>query len=97
MGASSKRRFRFGLRGLLASVAVCALGVFAYSWLPNYVTTAELSQLRRGMTQEEVREILGAPDKIKRYPDGNERWDYGIMSVVVLIDKDGTYVEWQDW
>ena len=90
-------RLRFTLRTLLVVVAICAVGVFVYSWLPNYVTATELNQLRRGMTQEEVRDILGAPDSIVRYRAGNERWNYGFMSIVVLIDKNGAYAEWQDW
>lgn len=88
---------RFTIRTLLIVVAACAFGAFVYSWLPNYVTATQLNQLRRGMTQEEVRAILGAPDSIKRYRDGNELWNYGFMSIVVLIDENGTYAEWQDW
>lgn len=61
------------------------------------MTLAELGQLKRGMTTDEVRDILGEPGHIVRYQDGHELWEYGFMHVVVLIDERGGYIEWQEW
>lgn len=97
MNAPKKLRFRFGLRGLLALVAACAVVTLIYSWMPNYVTTAELSRLKPGMTPDEVRSILGEPDSFtapSRDTAGN--WSYGFLSIVVIFEN-GKYVEWQEW
>jgi outer membrane protein assembly factor BamE (lipoprotein component of BamABCDE complex) len=34
------------------------------------------SRLRRGMTQDEVLPLIGAPDETMKFPNGNVSWDY---------------------
>jgi hypothetical protein len=97
MDAPKKWQFRFGLKGLLSLVAVCAVATLIYSWTPNYVTTAELSRLKRGMTPDEVRSILGEPDAFTGHVrDQAGNWYYGLLSIVVVFEN-GVYVEWQEW
>lgn len=74
---------KFTLRTLLLGVAACAAIAFVYRLVPPMPST--LMQLRRGMSREEVRAILGEPDAI-RY-SGSERWTYGVAEVVEFDDE----------
>src|SRR5262249_33960499 len=53
-----------------------------------------------GMTQEQIRSVLGSPHVRDRYEDGSERWCYycdafGMNIVSILFDRDGIVVaEW---
>ena len=72
---------RFTLRTLLVAVALCAVAVLIYSWLPDTVTTAELHRVQLGMTREEVRKLLGEPANVLHMqpspPDNlDEAWYY---------------------
>lgn len=66
MDEPMKWRFRFGLSGLLLLVAICAVGLLIYRWLPNYVSLAEVRSLEFGMDMSTVRDMLGEPDEISR-------------------------------
>ncbi len=76
-------------------MAVCAVGSLIYSRLPNRVTSAELDRLQRGMPREQVRQILGEPDRIFHSPKLNtEAWTY--VDVGVLFDRNGNFTEWHN-
>lgn len=62
-------RPRFTLRALLTVVAVCAMAAFVYSLLPNTVSKSDLRMVRKGMTPDEVRVILGEPLSITNLED----------------------------
>lgn len=69
------------------------------------------SQLQVGMTQEQVRRVLGEPRKAGYFPCkllGGEptwRWDYrkvrslwrGIHLAVFFSSPDGTVISWEEW
>jgi len=85
MEATKKWRFRFGLRGLLVGVAVCAVVALLSSWLPNSITTSELRDVSIGMTKDEVRTLLGEPIDI--HPIDEPRPPYN-------SDEAWSYVQW---
>jgi outer membrane protein assembly factor BamE (lipoprotein component of BamABCDE complex) len=75
------RRFQFGLRTLLTYVAIVAVAVYGYSLIPlalvpNAVDVQELSQVQLGMSRYQVRRLLGKPNVIEHYDNGQEHWGY---------------------
>jgi outer membrane protein assembly factor BamE (lipoprotein component of BamABCDE complex) len=65
-------------RHLLAAVALAAgLGLGAQPAVakPAYTDRAVRAQVRVGMTQDEVTQLLGKPTKMRKYRDGST-WGY---------------------
>jgi hypothetical protein len=63
------RRFRFGLIALFALIA--AAGVLVSLWNPLVQPTSapSLSDVKIGMTETEVAELVGKPDEVDTYAD----------------------------
>lgn len=60
------------MKRLLVLIAIGAVAVLIFRSLSHPVPAHRLYQLRKGMTQEEVRAILGPPTKT--FPSG--QWTY---------------------
>jgi hypothetical protein len=58
-------------------VALASIPSWMISCLPNDLTWQELQSVRRGMTPDEVRDLIGRPDRVVELPDGRIDWLYG--------------------
>ncbi len=59
--------FRFGLAGLFALVAACAVLVSLWNPLVEPRSAPSLNDIKRGMTEAEVAELVGKPDTVETY------------------------------
>lgn len=89
---AERRWFRFSLRTLFVVVMVAACAAYLYTFLPNELTSAELSSIKRGMTESEVIELVGRPDAMTFGENGKTTWTYGFIPDWVEF-KDGRVVE----
>lgn len=86
-----KKRFQFGIGGMLLLVllAACLFGV-SRAIPASYLNGHELQHVR-GMTVKDVRKVLGEPDFIRRSGSDKETWTYqagfGIMGVEFIDGK----------
>lgn len=84
-----KRRFRFGLRSLMLTVAMFA-GLFAtgawyYRTLPRILTDDEVLLVQPGMSERDVIELWGRPLIV-----GDSYWLYAVHGdrvIVEFVDK----------
>ena len=85
-----RRRFQFRLRTLMIGVTVVALVTAVISRLPmpNEITLKQLQSVKEGMTEDQVRDLLGRPDAIRPNVSGGVDWQYGILWPDVIESKD---------
>jgi SmpA / OmlA family len=84
--------FQFSLRTLLIVVTVAALVCALVSRLPNELTLKQLQSVKVGMSEDQVRELLGRPDAITPNENGGVDWEYGMLFPDVIEFKDGRVV-----
>jgi hypothetical protein len=84
---------RFGLATLLLVIAIFAVGLATYRWLPNYLTRAEVLRLGPGMGIDEVHRMLGDPHEVIRR-DGLSEEDLPVHYEVWIYA--GVAVEFKD-
>ena len=53
-------------------------------------------KLRHGMSKDEVRRILGEPERISGNAFGGESWDYPGLLAGVYINSDGKLTSWDE-
>jgi hypothetical protein len=93
-----RRWFQFSLRTLMivvtAAAIVSALVSAIASRLPNenHLTQKELQSVKPGMTEVQVRELLGKPDGITPNGIGGVDWEYGGLWPDLVEFKDGRVV-----
>lgn len=90
-------------KGLVVSIAVIALTIFAYGCsmlesIPNAEDVMKYplgkTTLKVGMTKQEVESKWGKPDSVsvvedlKRWPDPREMWIYNPQTSSIPIDAD---------
>jgi len=89
----TNRGIRFGLRALFVAVALVACAVFVYRLLPNDLSWAELQSIRPGMSEAEVVELLGRPDRVTAGGGGKSTWYYGSIIPDWVDFENGRVVE----
>src|SRR5262245_31867344 len=82
------RRSIFTLIGIYLVVVAFAAVLFVGFpiWVGNAPAAplSKMSQLRSGMSQAEVRQLLGEPGSRHVYDDGSESWAYSRMTWAIL-------------
>jgi hypothetical protein len=68
-------------------VAICGMAVIAWATFAPPVPTSRLERIELGMTQDQVRDILGKPPNVSKGDDGSEWWVYARMTWSLLDVK----------
>jgi outer membrane protein assembly factor BamE (lipoprotein component of BamABCDE complex) len=93
--------FRFSLRTLLLAVTVCGPVFWFFAWGPYHlmeghpVSLVSLARVQHGMTETEVKNILGKPSRNEQVA-GRTLWTYSGSTwyiVRIRFGDDGTVVE----
>ena len=87
-----RRWLQFSLRTLLIGVAIVAVSAAIISRLPNELTWQQLQTIKPGMTEDEVRELVGRPDAIRINDQGSVDWKYGSFWPDTVEFKSGRVV-----
>ncbi len=72
-----RRWFQFSLRTLFVGVAAVAVVCAVVSRIPNEITWKQVQSIKVGMTEDEVRELLGRPNAVSPNESGGIDWKYG--------------------
>lgn len=85
-----------GWKSLALLGALCLAGAFFMlgQLLPGPIAEFATKQVSSGMSKEQVRQALGAPEEDHRITDGTTRWVYyfdylGVRGCVVSFDQQG--------
>jgi outer membrane protein assembly factor BamE (lipoprotein component of BamABCDE complex) len=74
---SPRRRFQFRLRTLFVVFTVAAIVCAILSRIPNEISWKQVQSIKVGMTEDEVRELLGRPNAVSPNDYGGVDWKYG--------------------
>lgn len=88
---SNRRGLRFGLKGLLIVVAICAYIAWSYAQLPTTVTQTMVAGVPLGAPPEVVFSKLGEPTRVEELEEGAFKWWYDGENPLYVWFEDHKY------